>query len=247
MNPRIIILWLILLSAFWANGQTRKDVVADGLEKNAFDKKFRWGISFNMYWTKLTGDNLPVQYYAKPSLGMNIRAEYYFTSFLGFGAGFGYQQRGSGVINADNSGGAFAHPWIIDKNGNQGDVDSTYLEKLRFNTLELPVTLNLRTPRDVVKGLRLSAAAGVIYIYNIQTNDVFQSVIDGLHKDKYMTDSFIRNDLGFQFSAGAEMDAGAGTLFQLHFVYNEGLGNVYRAGQGNGHQVAYGVRLSCLF
>ena len=248
MNSRIISLLVLLCLSLGAPAQTMKDVIADGKEKNPFEKKFRVGAGFQMYWSKLTGDNLPVAYYAKPSLGISIRAEYYFTSFLGVGAGFGYQQRGTGVINADQSGGAFSHPWIIDNNGNQGDPDSTYLEKLRFNTLEFPVTLNLRTPKDVIKGVRLSGAAGVIYIYNIQANDVFQSVLDGLHKDNLVTDSYIRNDLGYQLSFGAEIDSGGtGTLFQLHFVYTEGLGNVYSVGQGNGHQIAYGLRFSCLF
>ena len=248
MSSRILSLLAFLLLSMGSLAQTMKDVVADSVDKNAFDKNFRIGAGFHMYWSKLTGDNLPVAYYAKPSLGISIRAEYYFTSFLGIGAGFGYQQRGSGVINADNTGGAFSHPWVVDKNGNQGDPDSTYLEKLRFNTLEFPLTVILRTPKDVIKGVRVSGAAGVIYIYNIQANDVYQSVLDGLHKDNLVTDSFIRNDLGYQLSAGADIDSGGnGTMFQLHFVYTEGFGYVYAANQGSGHQITFGLRLTCLF
>jgi hypothetical protein len=216
--------------------------------QQAATRKIRWGVSFNLYWTTLHGNNLPSKYFAKPSLGMNIRAEYYFNKWLGLGAGFGYQQRGAGIINPDNSGGAFSHPWVVNSSGVQGDVDSTYLEKLRFNTLEFPITILLRTPKEVVKGIRLSAAAGVIYLYNIEANDVYQSVIDGFHKSTPVTSQYIRHDLGYQLSAGLDIDAGGnGTMFQLHFVYNEGLGNVFAAGQGSGTQVAYGIRLACLF
>ena len=241
----IITCMLLSTTAF---GQTLASIVAEKYEKEPFAKNFRWGVSFNMYWSKLVGDQLPVPYYGKPSLGFNIRAEYYFASFLGVGLGVGYQQRGSGIINPDNSGGAFSHPWVVNKYGTQGDPDSTYLEKLRFNSIEVPLTILLRTPKDLIRGIRPSAGVGLIYIYNIRSNDVFQSVIDGFHKDNAVTDAYIRNDLGYQLSLGADIDAGGnGTMFQLHFVYTEGLGNVYAIGQGNGHQITYGVRLSCLF
>lgn len=238
----------ILLAAVVAHSQTMNSIKAEEFEQKPFAKKVRWGVSFNLYWTQFRGNNLPASYFAKPSLGINIRAEYYVTSFLGLGAGFGYQQRGAGIINPDNSGGAFSHPWIVTTNGVQGDVDSTYLEKLRFNTLELPVTLLLRTPKDVVKGIRISGAAGIIYMYNIEANDVFQSIVDGFHKSTDVTGQYIRHDLGFQLSAGFDIDAGGnGAVFQLHFVYNEGVGNVFAAGQGTGTQVAYGIRFACLF
>lgn len=248
MTNRILSLVALLLLTFGTSAQTMKDVIADGAEKQPFDKKFRIGAGFHIYWAKFKGDNMPVAYFAKPGLGLSIRAEYYFNSFLGIGAGFGYTQRGTGVINADNSGGAFSHPWIVNKYGTQGDVDSTYLEKLRFNTLEFPLTVNLRTPKDVIKGVRLSGAVGVIYMYNIEANDVFQSIVDGFHKDMPVTSDYIRHDLGYQVSVGADIDSGGtGTVFQLHFVYTEGLGNVFAAGQGNGTQVAYGIRFTCLF
>ncbi len=241
-------LGLLTLVATAASAQTMNSIKAAEATAKPFEKPFRLGASFNIYWTKFKGSDLPQEYYAKPSLGMNIRAEYYFTSFLGLGAGFGYQQRGTGVINPDYSGGAFSHPWVVNKNGVQGDPDSTYLQKIRFNTLELPVTVLLRTPKDVIKGVRLSAAAGVIYLYNIEANDVYQSIVDGFHKDTPVTADYVRHDLGYQLSFGADIDAGSGgTIFQVHFVYNEGLKNVFAQGQGTGTQMAYGIRLACLF
>ena len=247
-NANNIALLSLMLITSVGYAQSKQSILAEATDKSPFEKKFRWGVSYNMYWSKLVGNNLPVEYYAKPSVGFNFRAEYYFTSFIGLGIGVGYQQRGSGIINPDNSGGAFSHPWVVNKYGIQGDPDSTYLEKLRFNTIEVPLTLLLRTPKDLIKGLRPSLGAGLIYIYNIRTNDVFQSVIDGFHKDSAVTDAYIRNDFGYQLSLGTDIDVGGtGTIFQIHFVYTAGMGNVYAQGQGDGHQITYGVRLSCLF
>ncbi len=239
---------LCLLLPCISGAQTMNSIKAEDSVQMTLTKKFRWGVSMNLYWTKFHGSDLPISYYAKPSMGMNIRAEYYFNSWFGLGAGFGYQQRGTGIVNVDNSGGAFSHPWIVNQYGTQGDVDSTYLEKLRFNTLEFPLTILLKTPKDVVKGIKLSAAAGIIYIYNIEANDVYQSIVDGFHKSTDVTSQYIRHDLGYQLSAGIDIDTGGnGTLFQLHFVYNEGLGNVFAAAQGTGTQVSYGLRFACLF
>lgn len=244
----VLSLGLLTLLPLRTHAQTMNSIKAEEQPATPFDKNFRIGVSFNLYLTKFRGSDLPQEYFAKPSLGMNVRAEYYFLPFLGVGAGFGYQQRGTGVINPDYSGGAFSHPWVVNKNGVQGDPDSTYLQKIRFNTLELPVTLLLRTPKDIAKGVRLSAAAGVIYLYNIEANDVYQSIVDGFHKETPVTADYIRHDLGYQLSFGADIDAGSsGTVFQIHFVYNEGLKNVFAAGQGTGTQAAYGIRLACLF
>lgn len=246
LNLRLVSLFVLLATG--AVAQTLNSIREEDSEKKPFDKDFRIGASFNIYWTKFTGSDLPQTYFAKPSLGMNIRAEYYFLPFLGVGAGIGYQQRGTGVINPDYSGGAFSNPWIVNKYGVQGDPDSTYAQKIRFNTIEFPVTVLFRTPKDVIKGVRLSAAAGVIYLYNIEANDVYQSIVDGFHKSTPVTADYVRHNLGYQLSLGADIDAGSsGTVFQLHLVYNEGLKNVFAAGQGTGTQVAYGLRLACLF
>lgn len=245
---RLLVLAVAFYGSITTTAQTMNSIQASSPAKAPFEKPFRLGGSFNLYWTTFKGGNLPADYFAKPSLGMNLRAEYYFTSFLGVGAGFGYQQRGTGIKNTDNSGGAFSHPWIVNTHGVQGDVDSTYLEKLRFNTLEFPLTIILRTPRDVVKGVRLSGAAGIIYLYNIEANDVYQSIIDGFHKNTPVTADYVRHNWGYQVSVGADIDVGGtGTIFQLHLVYNEGLRNVFASGQGNGTQAAYGLRFAFLF
>src|SRR5437868_5499416 len=66
----------------------------DELIPKPFAKKFHWGISTNTYFTTFVGDNLARTYFSKPSLGFNLRAEYFFNSFIGAGVGAGFQQRG---------------------------------------------------------------------------------------------------------------------------------------------------------
>mgnify|MGYP002375897654 FL=1 len=249
---RFVIVFILLLGfAGSASAQTMASIKAEAAEKakvTPWDKKFRWGGNYNMYWSTIVGDNLAKEYFTKPSIGFDFRVEYYFTKVIGVGLGIGYQQRGAGIINLDKSGGAFAHPWVVGNNGVQGDVDSTYLEKVRFNTIEVPLTLLLRSPKDLIKGMRPSGSIGAVYMYNIESNDVFQAVVDGTHKDTPVTADYFRHDVGLQFSAGFDIDVGGtGTVFQAHFVYSTGVKNVYAAGQGDGRQIAYGVRLAFLF
>jgi len=221
---------------------TKEKILAEGRPKDIFDKKFRLGVSYHFNWGTIKGDDLPKRYFIKPCVGFNVRAEYYPLSFIGIGAGIGYQQRGAGVRNPDNYGGSFAHPWVKPT----GDVDSTYIQKLRFNTWELPITLLLRTPNDVIKGVRLSAAAGVIFINNFRVNDIWLDVAGGNHLEHRVTSDYLRNDVGYQFSIGPDINAGYSNIFQVHFVYTKGMSNIYNAGQGDGRQITYGIRVAWL-
>ncbi len=230
-----------------ALSQEKERILAEAEPKSTLDKKFRWGFSLNMYWSTITGNDLPKEYFIKPSLGVTFRAEYYFKPYIGVGAGLGYQQRGAGIINPDNSGGAFSHPWIVNKYGTQGNPDSTHLEKLRFNTIEVPLSVLLKTPKDVFEGWRITGSLGAIFIYNVKTNDRFESIVDGFHTDTDLTESFIRNDIGYQISLGPEIDVGEKSTCQVHLVYSQGFKNVYTAGQGDGRQITMGVRIAWLF
>lgn len=245
---KTVITLILLMATPSLLAQTMNSIKQEEQAKNPLVKKFHWGVAAQFLWTTIDGISLPEQYFVKPSLGFGVRTEYYFLPFLGVGAGLGYQQRGAGIINPDQSGGAFSHPFVIDKNGNQGDPDSTHLEKLRSSTLELPVSLLIRTPKDILPGIRLSASAGLIYIHHFETNLVFESIADGNHYIQPVTSSYLRNDMGYQVSAGIDIHlADAGSWFQIHYLYNSGLGNVFAAGQGQGAQVAHGIRLTCLF
>lgn len=240
---------LVLFShTSFAQQSVKEKIIAEGEPRASFDKKFRWGVSYNMYWSMITGEQVEKSYFIKPSIGFNFRFEYYFNSFIGVGLGAGYQQRGAGIVNQDNTGGAYAHPWIT-VDGVTGDPDSTYLERLRFNTLEFPLTLLLRTPKDVFSGMRLSGAIGPTLIHTMSVNQTYQSIIDGFHPYHWVTDNYTRNDIGIQAEFGADIDSGGGgkSIFQVHFVYTQGTGNVYAIGQGTGRQTTFGIRLGWLF
>lgn len=233
---------LLLLVGELATAQTKESILAEGDPTDMFVKKFRWGLSWNQYWGTIKGSDLNHDYFAKPCIGFNMRTEYYFIPAVGIGVGFGVQQRGAGILNVDNSGGAFTHPWENPKY----DGDSTYRERLRFNTIEVPVTLLLRTPRDIVKGLRLSGAAGIVFVKPWEVYDIFMIVEDGYHQTTKVEKDYLSSDLGYQLSFGPDIDAGQSCVFQLHFVYTKGLRNVYN-GSGDGRLVTYGFRVSWLF
>lgn len=227
MKPNFSIYLIIsgLLSITTAMGQTHV---------TPFDKKFHAGISLNNYWTTLTGPNLAREYFTKPSIGFNLRAEYYLTSYLGIGIGLGYQQYGMGIINQD-------------KVHSLGDPDSTYRERTRFHSVEIPVSLILRTPKDVIGGIRISGSIGISPVMIFKASDIFHSVEDGNHLITPVNDRYLTNDLLTQFSLGPEIDSGGTGLFQIHFVYAHGTRNAYRQGQGEGYNHSMGVRIAWLW
>lgn len=243
---KIFYLLLLLLMASYAGFSQEREkskILAEGDTKDLFAKKLNWGISLNQYWGTIKGSNLPNTYFAKPCIGFNLRVEYYPLSFIGIGAGIGIQQRGAGIINNDNYGGAFTHPWIVP----QFDSDSTYRERLRFNTIEIPIALLLRTPKDVIKGMRLSAGVGIVYSHVSWTKDIFLSVEDGYHKTVDLSQNFLPSDLGYQLSFGSDIRAGESCILQVHLVYTKGTKNVYRTGPGDGRLETYGFRVAWLF
>lgn len=247
-------LWIafaaFILSPLAVTGQQtlREKILNEGIQKSVFEKKFHWGVAFHLYWSGIEGEQVASTYFFKPSLGGSLRAEYYLNSFLGVGVGAGYQQRGAGINNVDVTGGAFAHPWITNDVGTVGDPDSTYLERLRFNTLEFPVTLLLRTPKDVFSGMRITGAVGPTFIHNMSTNLTMQSIVDGFHPYNWVTDNYIRNEFGLQASLGVDIDSGGGkSICQIQFVYTSGSKNIYKSGVATGNHTTYGVRIAWLF
>lgn len=254
---RIVLALLALLCSVKSYSQektavpTREEILKEGEIKNGHQKKFRWGVSFQQYWSNIKGEQVEKSYFAKPSIGGSVRAEYYFNSFLGVGLSVGFQQRGAGIINQDITGGAFAHPWIFvdtPEGYRSGDPDSTHLERLRFTTIEVPLSLILRTPKDFL-GMRFNLTAGPTFVHNVSVNQTYQSIVDGFHPYNWVTSNYIRNDLGYQITFGPSIDSGGGgkSMFQVHFVYTRGLKNIYAVGQGTGYSVTYGVRLAWLF
>lgn len=234
---------VLFFSSLAAFAQTKEEIMAQAVEKNIFEKKLKFGLSWNQYWGIIKGSNLPKKYFAKPCVGASLRAEYYPSSFIGIGVGFGVQQRGAGIINEDKTGGTFTHPWF----GLQDNTeDSTYRERLRMNTIEVPVTLLLRTPKDVIKGVRLTGAAGIVWIKNDYVKDFWHKPEDGFHTIINVEDDYIKQDLGYQASIGADIDAGQ-SVFQVHLVYTKGTKNIYTTGSGDGRVETYGFRLAWLY
>ena len=125
-------------------------MAGDDRKKCFSHEKFNWGIGYHQYWGTIKGSNLPKEYFAKPCFGASLRAEFYPISFIGVGAGFGVQQRGAGIKNQDNYGGSFTHPWEPNY-----DMDSTYRERLRMNTIEVPLSFASNT-QDVIKASGLA-------------------------------------------------------------------------------------------
>lgn len=237
---------LTLLSIFGlatqGNSQDRDSIVAESNLKSVFEKKFNWGISYHQYWGIVKGTNLPSEYFAKPCFGGSLRAEYYPLSFVGAGVGFGIQQRGAGIKNLDNYGSSFTHSWEPNY-----DPDSTYRERLRMSTLEVPLSLLLRTPKDIVRGVRLSGSIGVLWIVNTNVKDFWHRPEDGFHTTIDVSDNYIRNDFGYQASFGVDINAAESCVFQVQLVYTRGSDNVYKTAAADGHTETYGVRVSWLF
>ena len=243
-NIKYIVVLALLIGNFAVFGQTKEEILAQAEDVNVFNKKFRVGVSWNQYWGIFKGNSLPKEYFAKPCVGASLRAEYYPLSFIGIGAGFGIQQRGAGVINEDKTGGTFTRPWF----GLQENTeDSTYRERIRMNTIEVPVTLLLRTPEDVIKGVRLSAAAGIVWIKNDYVKDFWHKPEDGFHTIIDVGDQYIKQDLAYQFSLGTDIDVSGQSVFQFHLVYTKGTKNIYTTGSGDGRTETYGFRLAWLY
>ncbi|HZY82429.1 MAG TPA: outer membrane beta-barrel protein [Cyclobacteriaceae bacterium] len=222
---------------------TKEKIQEEGEYQHAFKKKFRAGVALNMYWSSVVGNNLPEEYFWKPSLGGIIHARYNFKEWIGVSVGYGFQQSGGGIINQDVSGGAFAHPWIVNKFGERGDPDSTYLQKLRFNNIDIPVLLELRTPMDVIQeGWRLSGSIGVDIMKTQKVNKIWQSIVDGFHDDHYVTQNYIKNDLGLMAALGFDVDAGSGQMFQCQFVWMKGTKNIYKVDPGDGRNSYMGLK-----
>src|SRR5882762_2693582 len=125
---------LLLLCTLVIAPAVMGQVPTEKKERNGFEKKFLWGVAYQQCWSTIRGSSLPVDYFSKPSLGFSVSAEYHPLSFIGIGVG---------VLHHNTLPLTGLRP------------DSTHLERLRFNTLEFPISIFLRTPNDIIKGLRL--------------------------------------------------------------------------------------------
>ncbi len=224
----IIPLLFFCISLFAQNDTTQ-------YKSKAGYKKFQVGLSFINAWSNVNG-NTP-QYFYKPSLGGTIRVEYYPWNFLGFSLGAGFQQRGAGVILPDTG---FTAP-----------STNTYRMRLRFNFVEFPVMVILRTPHGLGGGpIRLSGSFGVAPGIMFQANQVWHSVEDGFHKSGDVTSDFVKNDMNFIATFGPDINT-TSSILQVHFIASFGTKNVYSSSGTqaaySGKNVFYGFRLGVMF
>lgn len=203
-----------------------------------FDKNRLFGGSTYISWSKIGGSRLPDTYFAKPTAGLLLQAEFFLTARWGYGLGIGYQQKGSGIKNPD----------LIKE---LGDADSTYRERIRFHDFELPVYLFYRSPEIGRTGTRFSGRLGASFAYNTQTAKIWHSVEDGFHDIEKVTDQYYRGGINLLSSAGLDINAGPASLFQLHIFYQQGLQNVFRDAtafsSSRGFTQLYGLQFSFLY
>lgn len=205
---------------------------------SGFDKKFRLNANFGLHWSTIEGKSLATQYFSKPSVGIGIAAEYYFKPYIGLSIGAGYQQLGSGIYTQIKQSVSGVQP------------DSTYRSRLRFNTFVFPVTLHLRSPKDLLlDGWRFGASFSLIPLINSSTHQVYNSLepsLPVLDDNKDVSSLYFKNDMMYQIAIGPEIISGTG-IFKFQFVYSAGTTNVYSANQGNGNNRAYGFKIGYSF
>lgn len=229
-----ILMSIVILSISVAARSQQFVAPKDDEKSSAFEKKIIWGFTFTQSWSTLSGSDLPKTYFAKPSVGLLASVEYFPKSFIGVSAGFGFMQRGAGMQNVFTPGLA----------------DSTYRERLRFSTFELPLSVILRTPKYLLRGMRLSASAGIVPVLMYAAYDTKVSIepnISNLDKSTDVSDNYFKNDLALQFSAGPEIDMASKQVIKIHFYYSQGTANVYTASQGQAHTQNIGLRLAWMF
>lgn len=189
-----------------ANAQTQPEQKAGQKED-----KLRFGFTFFNVWSTVKG-NTP-EIFTKPSLGGNLKMEYYPLDFLGITAGVGYQQRGFGLTLPDTG---FVAPSL-----------NTYRNRIRTNNIEFPIGIILKTPKPIAGGSTwLMATVGVSPLYMFEANDVYLSVEDGFHIVKDVTSSFNQSDIPIFVSIGPEIDTSAGFL-QVQFIGSFGTSEVF--------------------
>lgn len=223
---RSLLTWILFLIGLGAYGQTTP--VATG-----FDKRFRWGFTYTQGWSTIEGSSLEADYYTKPSIGAGFSAEYFPKSFIGIGLGVAYQQRGAGVRASQTS----------------GLPDTANNIRLRFNTVEVPVSITLRTPMDIVRGVRLSGSLAYMPVFNLSSKEVFNVLVPSIRDENVVQDvssSYFKSDAAYQFSIGPEFLSGTG-IFRVHFFSSKGSTNVYKTGAGTGQNHLSGIKLTVIF
>ena len=198
------------------------------------EDKFRFGFTFLNVWTNVKG-HIP-ESFNKPSVGGNLKVEYYPVEFVGITAGIGYQQRGYGVILPDTG---LVAPSI-----------NTYRSRIRTNSVEFPLGIVLRTPKLAGGTTRITGTMGVSPLYTFQVNDAYLNIESGFHVITDVSESFSKRDMPLYVSVGPEIDTWGGFL-QVQLVMSFGTSEVYSQVNNpdnySGKHRYFGFAIGCSF
>jgi len=235
MKKYFLLIFLVLGIMVSSYAQTVKNEL---LDSSRFDKKWLRGGSFQSIWTKFIGNDLPADYFFKPSVGGNLLTEYHPNEKFGFGAGIGFQNRGAGRFTPD-----------YDKS--LGNADSTHRAHYRMRSIEVPIYAIFKSPIRNSQQVRFSAKVGAIYSWKMRTSFIFHSVEDGFHEIENLSKDFYRSQLLLNGSFGIDINAGDAAIFQIHLLLQQGAGNVFKNptsfGLSKGYDRAFGIQLGFLY
>jgi Outer membrane protein beta-barrel domain len=229
----IFVLTFASYSASFGQLDSLKRLDSISNNKNIFDKKWQIGLSYLQAWTSISGQH-EKEYFYKPSVGFIITLDYNIKPSFGLYGGLAYQQRGSGINNADDEKGL-------------GNADSTNRERLRFNCVDLHLGVNFRGKRDIIERVRWSGSLGLVVIYNYLADDIFYSVEDGFHKFEDVTESYNRVDVALEGALGLDINVANATILRIQAITNFGLTPVSNNSNLGGNNRLWGIKLGWLF
>jgi hypothetical protein len=232
-------------------GAIAQDIKPDSVVlKGIYERKLIFGVYGNIGLSNITnagGDSIKRQ--SKPSMGGGIQVEYYPIRWLGISVGVGVQQKGSIYRtpfsgNTDSLNNAVRNVPVT--------TDVRINNRLKLSAIEMPIMLHFRTPKEIARNLRLSAAIGIIPTYNFRM--VYSvSDIDVVHTN--LKQNIVPWDLNYTVSLGPEISVGSSSIIRLHVFGKWGTVNTYRniaqnsafSGFSGGKNNYYGCSLSLLF
>lgn len=228
-----MVIWVVFATGM-VFGQKRDTIQPDLRQKH---KWWYVGAGFTNSWTSFnsyTQENL----FFKPSLGGYVLAEFYPIKYVGFQTGFGFTQRGAGILLPD-----------LHSEPDGSDADSTYRMRLRTNNFYFPVAIVLKTP-ELFKNFRISATGGIAPSYVFGSHRVMQDTDGGFHNYTEVNENFKKWDVNIHASLGIEFMGGFGCIFRMHALAHWGTLSAYRypgAGNYSGKNVLYGIQLTVLY
>lgn len=199
-----------------------------------FEKKLVYGFAVNNSWSNYR--DLKDSSFYRPSLGIHLKTDFFFTESIGITLGFGVQQRGMGIYTPD-----------LDKS--IGNPDSTGRLRYKCTTLDLPIQLVYRHKEEVFKNGRLIAGFGITPSYMYKAQRIWKSVDDGFHEPRVITGNYSKIDVPLRASLGLDINTGS-TLFRVQLVGELGFKKIYTnsiTGAKSSQNTLIGIDLSFLF